>query len=128
MKNPSLTFFHLLPWLSVGGKYGMRLGEIRTRSSDGSGTMGDWEKSSAHLGVLRADLHVVKNWDAMLEGRAFYLPEIQSMDYGALAALYRHVGNNFKVGAGYNFGRFSDDLRDLTLDDRGAFLNVVGKF
>ncbi|MFC5583929.1 TonB-dependent receptor [Nitratireductor kimnyeongensis] len=120
--------YDLLPWLSVGGKYGMRLGEIRTRSTDGSGSMGDWEKSSAHLGILRADLHVVKNWDAMLEGRAFYLPEIQSMDYGALAALYRHVGNNFKVGAGYNFGRFSDDLRDLTLDDRGAFLNVVGKF
>ncbi|WP_367715299.1 TonB-dependent receptor [Nitratireductor sp. GISD-1A_MAKvit] len=120
--------YDLLPWLSVGGKYGMRMGETRARSTDGTKTFGDWKKSSAHLGILRADLHVVKNWDAMLEGRAFYLPEIQSMDYGALAALYRHVGNNFKVGAGYNFGRFSDDLRDLTLDDRGAFLNVVGKF
>ncbi len=120
--------YDLLPWLSIGGKYGMRLGEIRARSRDGSNSMGSWEKSSAHLGILRADLHVVKNWDAMIEGRAFYLPEIESMDYGALAALYRHVGNNFKVGAGYNFGRFSDDLRDLTLDDRGAFLNVVGKF
>jgi len=32
------------------------------------------------------------------------------------------------VGAGYNFGRFSDDLRDLTLDDKGPFLNIVGKF
>ncbi|WP_295813482.1 TonB-dependent receptor [uncultured Nitratireductor sp.] len=120
--------YDLLPWLSLGGKYGMRMGEIRRRNTDGSNAMGSWEKSSAHLGILRADLHVVKNWDAMLEGRAFYLPEIESMDYGALAALYRHVGNNFKVGAGYNFGRFSDDLRDLTLDDRGAFLNVVGKF
>ena len=29
---------------------------------------------------------------------------------------------------GYNFGSFSDDLRDLTLDDRGVFLNMVGKF
>ncbi|MGI3127609.1 TonB-dependent receptor [Nitratireductor sp. PBL-C9] len=120
--------YDLLPWLSVGGKYGMRMGEIRQRRTDGSNAMGSWEQSSAHLGIVRADLHVVKNWDAMVEGRAFYLPEIESMDYGALAALYRHVGNNFKVGAGYNFGRFSDDLRDLTLDDRGAFLNMVGKF
>jgi hypothetical protein len=42
--------------------------------------------------------------------------------------VYRHVGNNFKVGVGYNFGRFSDDLRDLKMDDRGVFLNMVGKF
>ncbi|WP_338040603.1 DUF7507 domain-containing protein [Nitratireductor luteus] len=78
--------------------------------------------------TVRADLHIVKNWDALVEGRAFYTPTIKSADYGFLAALYRHVGNNFKVGAGYNFGRFSDDLRDLTLDDKGPFLNVVGKF
>jgi hypothetical protein len=32
------------------------------------------------------------------------------------------------VGVGYNFGRFSDDLRDLTLDDEGVFFNAVGKF
>ena len=49
-------------------------------------------------------------------------------DWGALAAIYRHMGDNFKVGVGYNFGRFSDDLRDQTFDDRGVFLNVLGKF
>ncbi|WP_244468064.1 TonB-dependent receptor [Nitratireductor soli] len=120
--------YDLLPWLSVGGKYAMRMGEIRQRKTDGSGAFGAWEESTAHLGILRTDLHIVKNWDALLEGRAFFLPDIKSTDYGALAAVYRHVGNNFKVGAGYNFGRFSDDLRDLTLDDGGPFLNVVGKF
>jgi hypothetical protein len=29
---------------------------------------------------------------------------------------------------GYNFGSFSDDLRDLTMDDYGIFINAVGKF
>ncbi len=120
--------YDLLPWLSLGGKYAMRMGEIRQRKTDGSNTLGAWEESTAHLGILRTDLHIVKNWDALIEGRAFYLPDIQSTDYGLLTAVYRHVGNNFKVGAGYNFGRFSDDLRDVTLDDRGPFLNVVGKF
>nr|WP_234827237.1 hypothetical protein [Sinorhizobium meliloti] len=56
------------------------------------------------------------------------MPEADTTDYGALAAVYRHVGENFKVGVGYNFGRFSDDLRDLTLNDEGVFLNMVGKF
>jgi len=32
------------------------------------------------------------------------------------------------VHVAHNFGRFSDDLRDLTLDDKGVFVNAVGKF
>jgi hypothetical protein len=119
--------YDVLPWLSIGGKYGARIGQISVRD-DGAKGFGQWQTSSAHLGILRTDLHVVKNWDALLEARAFLTPAVKSVDYGFLAALYRHVGNNFKVGAGYNFGRFSDDLRDLTLDDKGPFLNIVGKF
>ncbi|WP_309083318.1 hypothetical protein, partial [Chelativorans sp.] len=88
----------------------------------------EWQTSSAHLGILRADLHLLKSWDLLVEGRVLAMPEADTTDYGALLALYRHVGNNFKVGLGYNFGSFSDDLRDLTLDDQGVFLNVVGKF
>ena len=122
--------YDLTPWLTVGGKYGFRFGEVRYRSSDQSGTAfePDWQKSSAHLGIVRADLHLIKSWDVLLEGRVMHMPEAGTTDYGALAAVYRHVGDNFKVGVGYNFGRFSDDLRDLTLDDKGVFLNVVGKF
>ncbi len=122
--------YDLVPWLSIGGKYGFRYGEVKYRSASGSGTgfEQNWQRSSAHLGILRADLHVIRKWDLLLEGRVLHMPEADTTDFGALTALYRHVGNNFKVGVGYNFGRFSDDLRDLTLDDQGVFLNVVGKF
>lgn len=50
------------------------------------------------------------------------------MDIGALAALYRNMGNNLRLGIGYNFGRFSDDLSDLTYDDQGVFLNMIAKY
>lgn len=121
--------YDLMPWLSVGGKYGMRYGQVRERQmEDDRKEFSDWYTSSAHLGIVRADLHVVKNWDALVEGRVLHMPEAKTTDYGALLAVYRHVGENFKVGAGYNFGAFSDDLRDLTLNDRGVFLNVIGKF
>ncbi len=115
--------YDVTPLLSLGGKYGFRIGETRDRAA-GS----DWEKSSAHLGILRADLHVEKNWDMLLEGRVFWNPDAESVDYGALAAVYRHIGENFKVGVGYNFGHFSDDLRDLEADDHGVFINAVGQF
>ncbi|WP_176056602.1 TonB-dependent receptor [Brucella intermedia] len=122
--------YDLTPWLTVGGKYGFRFGEVRYRVNDGEGAKFDdeWQRSSAHLGIIRADLHIIKSWDLLVEGRVMHMPQAKTTDYGALTAIYRHLGNSFKVGVGYNFGRFSDDLRDLTLDDRGVFLNVVGKF
>lgn len=104
--------YDLVPWLSIGGKYGLRYGEVKYRTMSGSGTGFEqhWQHSSAHLGIVRADLHVVKKWDLLLEGRVMHMPEADTTDYGALAALYRHVGNNFKVSVGYNFGVFLTTL------------------
>lgn len=108
---------------SVGAKYGFRIGEVSaTRDAD------DFTRSSAHLGVLRLDWHVVNNWDVLLEGRVLHAPQLDTTDFGFVAAGYRHVGDNFKVGIGYNFADFSDDVADITRDDEGIFLNLVGKF
>lgn len=114
--------YDITPKLALGAKYGARIGESRERDASA------WSRNDAQLAVLRADLHVVNAWDMTLEGRALWSRSMSTVDWGALAAIYRHVGDNFKLGIGYNFGRFSDDLRDLTLNDRGAFLNLVGKF
>ncbi len=109
--------------VTAGAKYGVRFGEVSaTRNDD------DFIKSTAHLAVLRADIHVVKNWDALLEARVLHTPEIETTKVGFLAGVYRHLGNNLKVGVGYNFGSFSDDVADLTHDEGGVFVNVVGKF
>ena len=109
--------------LSIGAKYGYRIGQISdSRIED------DFVDSSAHLGVLRADLHIVKNWDAVIEGRILHLPEADSTRTGAFAAVYRHFGDNLKLGVGYNFADFSDDLSDVTYDNQGVFVNVIGKF
>ncbi|MEZ5789439.1 MAG: TonB-dependent receptor [Nitratireductor sp.] len=109
--------------LSVGGKYGLRIGDVSyDRTSD------DFYRSTAQLAIARADFHVVKEWDILLEGRALWLSEQQQVNFGALAGVYRHIGDNMKLGVGYNFGRFSDNLSDLVMDDRGVFVNVIGKF
>ncbi len=115
--------YEINQYLTLGAKYGFRIGEVSsTRAAS------DFTKSSAHLAIARADFHVVKNWDVLVEGRMLDTPQAQTTDYGVLAAVYRQVNDNFKVGIGYNFGRFSDDLSDLTYDDGGIFLNMVGKF
>jgi hypothetical protein len=109
--------------LTIGGKYGFRIGETRDRAVGSS-----WEESAAHLGILRADLHIVREWDGVLEGRALWTPYADTIDFGLVAAVYRHLGGNMKLGLGYNFGAFSDDLRDLVHDDQGVFVNLIGKF
>jgi hypothetical protein len=66
-------------------------------------------------------------WDALVEGRMLELPEAQDRRSGALLALYRHLGEHVKLGLGYNFTDFSDDLTDLDYDSQGYFINIVGK-
>ena len=70
---------------------------------------------------------MVHKWDALLELRQLTAQDAGTQT-GVVGAVYRHVGDNFKVGLGYNQGRFSDDLSDVTYNDKGVFLNLVGKF
>jgi hypothetical protein len=52
----------------------------------------------------------------------------QSTRSGAMLAVYRHVGDNLKVGVGYNFTDFDDDLTSYDYDTKGWFINLVGKY
>ncbi|MDE2446047.1 MAG: TonB-dependent receptor [Alphaproteobacteria bacterium] len=115
--------YDLTQKLSIGAKYGLRLGETLDRTPGST-----WTDSTAHLGILRADYHFVNEWDAMLEGRVLWSPTSQSTDYGLVAAVYRQLGDNFKIGVGYNFGKFSDDLSHIEHDNQGVFINLIGKF
>ncbi|MBJ7579425.1 hypothetical protein JHC09_16240 [Devosia sp. MC532] len=56
------------------------------------------------------------------------LPEAKTLDLGALAAVYYSVDDHVKVGVGYNFAGFSDDLRDLERDHQGVFFNIMAKY
>ena len=107
---------------TLGGKLGFRLG---TSSPD---SVLPLVQNDAALVVLNARYHLTNQWDVLLEGRALQAPQAGVSEFGALATVYRQVGQNVMVGLGYNFGSFSDDLNDLTQDDQGLFLNLVAKF
>ena len=78
--------------------------------------------------IARADWRFRKNWEGSLEGRMLDLPDINERRAGALVTLYRYLGENMKVGIGYNFTDFSEDLTDLSYDHHGVFFNVIGTF
>ena len=108
---------------SVGGKYAYRHGQL---SQDRVNP--EFFDSRAHLTVVRADWHFLHRWDALIEGRVLDLPDAEERRSGSLLGLYRHMGEHMKVGVGYNFTTFSDDLTDLDYDSQGYFINVIGKF
>jgi outer membrane protein OmpA-like peptidoglycan-associated protein len=117
------TIVDLRPWVSVGFKYGLRVGELRA-----SRTEGEWFDSRADLIVGRLDFHWVKEWDAVVEARRLHAYEANDTRGGFLVAVYRHFGEHFKAGIGYNFTDFSDDLTDLSFRSRGVFVNLISTF
>ncbi|MDO6728043.1 hypothetical protein Q4544_13965 [Cognatishimia sp. 1_MG-2023] len=85
-------------------------------------------RNDAWLAVLNARYHATHKWDILLEARHLEAKQAGLSETGFVGAAYRHIGNNVKLGIGYNFASFSDDLSDLTLDDKGIFVNFVAKF
>jgi len=107
---------------TLGAKYGYRL---RDEAARGSAT---FVSSTAHLGILRIDYHVVHNWDLMAEVRAASYPKADTTEYGALLGVYRDLGDNLRLGGGYAWGAASDDLRSFETNREGVFVNLIGKF
>lgn len=108
--------------LTFGGKLGYRASEVADRGTTA------FTDNTATLAIARLDWHVVHKWDVMAEGRYMYTRETGTDEAGALLGVYRHVGNNAKIGIGYEWGGVSDDLTDFSYDNHGVFLNIIAKF
>jgi lipopolysaccharide assembly outer membrane protein LptD (OstA) len=117
------VMYDLTPGWTVGGKVAYRYGQVAQDRENP-----EFFDSRAKLYVVRADWHFIHHWDALIEGRWLDLPDAQDSRSGVLVGIYRHLGNHIKVGVGYNFSDFSDDLTQLDYKHQGLFINVIGKF
>ena len=107
---------------SIGGKYAHRNSQISLDRDNP-----EFFQSNADLIIIRADWHMTKRWDLLIEERMLSLPEAGDVRSGSLFAFYYHLGNNIKLGAGYNYTDFSDDLTNLNFQSQGVFVNFVAK-
>jgi len=107
----------------IGGKLAHKQGEVRDDRSSGK-----WQKNDASLAAVRARYHLTKKWDAMAEYHWMNSDESQDMKHGAMVSVDRHIGKNMKLGIGYNFTDFTDDLNDTDGTAEGWFVNIVGKY
>jgi hypothetical protein len=82
--------------------------------------------NGASLIVLRADWEFRENWEALIEARSLEMVDLNERRSGALVVVSRSLGSHIKLGIGYNFTSFSDDLTDLNFDHKGTFLSFTG--
>lgn len=84
--------------------------------------------SDTYLWINRLNYHFRYNMDIYGEYRL--LKNIQASDqkWGFLFGVYKHIDNNTKVGIGYNFTDFSDDLTNLDYNAKGWFINLINKW
>ncbi|HSG63738.1 MAG TPA: flagellar motor protein MotB, partial [Gammaproteobacteria bacterium] len=113
--------YDIKPQWSIGGKYAYRHGQV---SFDRENPQ--FFDNGAQLYIARADWEFRKDWEALFEVRLLDLSDISEQRSGALVVVSRYLGQNFKLGVGYNFTDFSDDLTDLSFDHQGVFVNLTG--
>jgi hypothetical protein len=113
--------YDLTPTWSIGGKYAHRRGELSlTRDNP------EFFDNTADLVLFRTDFRFKEDWEGLVEVRALTMPDLSDKRTGTLVVVSRYLNPHFKVGVGYNFTDFSDDLTDLSFDHRGTFLSLTG--
>ena len=110
------------PRLTIGGKLGYRRSRVAPRGTTA------FTSNTAQLAALRLDWHLTHKWDVMGEGRVLYTNESDTTELGAVAAAYRHLNSDVKIGVGVEWGSVSDDLANINYENQGVFLNLVKKF
>lgn len=111
----------VLPW-EFAGKAMARLGEVRYGRLTGS-----WEQANALFLAAQARYAFAVNWSTLAEYR-YLAVRNGGIQQGALLGLDYNINTNFRVGGGYNFTDFSDDLTDYDYNDNGWFISFVGSY
>ena len=113
--------YDITPQVTIGGKYAYRLGMVSLDRENP-----EFFSNNASLYVVRGDYRFRENWELLVETRLFEMSDIGERRAGVLTTVSRYMGDHFKIGLGYNFTDFSDDLTDLNYNHQGVFLNLAG--
>ena len=113
--------YDIKPRWSIGGKYAYRQSQVSLDRVNPQ-----FFANNAQLYIVRADWEFREGWEALAEARVLAMTDIGEKRSGGLVVVSRYLGPNLKIGMGYNFTDFSDDLTDLSFDHQGAFVSLTG--
>ena len=103
-------------------KLARRQGEVRMGRASG-----EWADSAVTFAAGQVRYGLTGDWHALGEYRWLGVREGGDRQ-GFLLGVDRDIGPNFRIGMGYNFTDYTDNLTDFDYDHRGWFLNMVGRY
>ncbi|VWX58711.1 hypothetical protein VARIO8X_150055 [Burkholderiales bacterium 8X] len=103
-------------------KLARRNGEARF----GRGT-GQWFDSATNFASAQVRYQLPAQWSALAEYRVLDVKD-GGLKKGWLIGADHDLGKNLRVGVGYNFTDFNDDLTKFDYRYRGFFINLVGSY
>lgn len=103
-------------------KLARRDGDVRMQRG-----YGPWLDSGTNFAAGQVRYELRTQWHALAEYRWLDVDEGGTRQ-GFLLGVDRDIGANFRIGVGYNFTEFSDDLTQFDYDQRGWFLNMTGTY
>ena len=85
---------------------------------------------NSFLWAHRFNFHVTSKWDAVVEYRLLFQTDaLDAIHHGAVFEIDRILYDYVRVGIGYDFTDFSDDLRrSSSFRSNGPFMRLSGKF
>src|SRR5690606_2918482 len=104
----------------LAGKLMRRKGQVRMGRLQGG-----WADAAATFAAVQGRRAFAEHWHTLAEYRWLDVRDGGTRT-GWLVGIDRDIGRNFRIGVGYNFTEFSDDLTDFDYDHKGWFLNLVG--
>lgn len=109
------------PWESAV-KLAHRLGQVRyTRQT------GRWLDSNANFVAAQMRYELIYRWHILGEYRYLRVKKSGSRR-GWLVGVDRDLSDHLRLGVGYNFTHFSDDLSDYDFNKKGVFVNILGSY
>ena len=114
--------FDVVKWLQLVGKFAYRDMEEKVGSRS-------WTESDTYLYIGRVNLHITDAWDVATEYRTLANDQIEDEKAGWLVEVDREIGKYVRLGVGYNFTDYDDDLRNEdNWDAKGWFIRANAKY
>lgn len=109
--------------LDIGGKWAYKKAEMKAANDES-----EWFSAETSLYAVSLSYNFYKNW--RVSGEYHWLVSDLNNDKkeGIMAGIDYDIHKNLRIGVGYNFTDFSDDLRYDDYRARGVYVNIVGRF
>lgn len=115
--------YSLTKKLDIGGKWAYKKAEMKAANDED-----EWFSAETTLYAISMSYNFYKNWRISGEYHWLISDTDNEKKEGAMAGIDYDIHENLRIGIGYNFTDFSDDLRYDDYKAGGVYINIIGRF